>query len=39
MLERVLVHNDFDHRYLLSLNEIILQGERLSNSYKQALPR
>ncbi len=27
------------YSYLLSLNEIILQGERLSNSYKQALPR
>lgn len=39
MLERVLVHNDFDHRYLLSLNEIILQGERLGNSHQQALPR
>lgn len=33
MLERVFVHNDFDHRYLLSLNEIIQQGERLGNSH------
>lgn len=39
MLERMLVHNDFDHRYLLSLNEIILQGERLGNSHQQVLPR
>lgn len=39
MLERVLVHNDFDHRYLLSLNEIILQGEWLGNNHQQALPR
>lgn len=39
MLERMLVHNDFDHRYLLSLNEIILQGERLGNNHQQALPR
>lgn len=27
------------YSYLLSLNEIILKGERFSNSYKQALPR
>ena len=27
------------YSYLLSLNEIILQGERLDNSYQQALPR
>ena len=39
MLERMLVHNDFDRRYLLSLNEIILQGERLGNNHQQALPR
>lgn len=39
MLKRVFVHNDFDHRYLLSLNEIILQGERLGNNHQHALPR
>ena len=27
------------YSYLLSLNEIILQGERLGNSQQQALPR
>ena len=32
-----MVHQQYS--YLLSLNEIILQGERLGNSHQQALPR
>lgn len=27
------------YSYLLSLNEIILQGERLGSNHQQALPR
>ena len=27
------------YSYLLSVNEILLQGERLGNNHQQALPR
>ena len=39
MLQSMVVYNDFDHSVLLSLNEIIMQGEKRRNSPQQALPR
>jgi hypothetical protein len=39
MLQSMVMYNDFDHSVLLSLNEIIMQGERRGNNSRQALPR
>lgn len=39
MLQSMVMYNNFDHSVLLSLNEIIMQGERRGNNSRQALPR